>query len=52
LDQHTLDTTLSILLKHEADLQRAKRGMTRERPEPPRPDDEPQMFRRLRGPRN
>ncbi|MDW8327642.1 MAG: MoxR family ATPase [Anaerolineales bacterium] len=27
LDAHTLDTTLSILLKHEADLQRARRGI-------------------------
>jgi MoxR-like ATPase len=54
LDQHTLDTTLSILLKHEADLQRAKRGMQRRDPEEPRGrgEDDPALFRRLRGPRN
>ncbi len=54
LDQHTLDTTLSILLKHEADLQRAKRGMQRREPEEPRNrgEDDPALFRRLRGPRN
>ncbi len=47
LDPKTLDTTLSILLKHEADLQRARRGLTREdRP----PSDDPPMpeIRRLR----
>ncbi len=51
LDQHTLDTTLSVLLKHEADLQRARRGMQRpERDDPPRGDD-PAAFRRLKGSR-
>jgi MoxR-like ATPase len=30
IDPKTLDTTLTILLKHEADLQRARRGLTRE----------------------
>jgi MoxR-like ATPase len=42
IDAKTLDTTLSILLKHEADLQRARRGLVR--------DDEPQPpdLRRLR----
>ena len=30
LDTKTLDSTLSILLKHEADLQRARRGITRD----------------------
>jgi MoxR-like ATPase len=30
LDPKTLDTTLSILLKHESDLQRAKRGLARD----------------------
>jgi MoxR-like ATPase len=30
LDPKTLDTTLSILLKHEADLQRARRGLARD----------------------
>ncbi len=54
LDQHTLDTTLSILLKHEADLQRAKRGMSRNEREEPRGrgDDDPALYRRIRGPRN
>jgi len=47
LDPKTLDTTLSILLKHESDLQRARRGMAREdksREEPPVTE-----IRRLRG---
>ncbi len=30
LDTKTLDSTLSILLKHESDLQRARRGITRD----------------------
>ncbi len=53
LDQRTLDTTLSLLLKHEADLQRARRGLSRaERDEAPgRAEDDPAMFRRLKGPR-
>ncbi|MBL8055373.1 MAG: MoxR family ATPase, partial [Anaerolineales bacterium] len=51
LDQRTLDTTLSILLKHEADLQRAKRGLQREEPRP-RPEEDPAFIRRLKGPRN
>jgi MoxR-like ATPase len=51
LDPHTLDTTLSILLKHEADLQRARRGMAaREEREAPRHDEPPSsVIRRLRG---
>ncbi len=28
LDQHTLETTLTVLLKHEADAQRAKRALS------------------------
>ena len=49
LDPKTLDHTLSILLKHEADLQRARRGMARDdrgagKDEPPSPE-----IRRLRG---
>ena len=47
LDPKTLDHTLSILLKHEADLQRAKRGLARDdkgKDEPPTPE-----IRRLRG---
>jgi MoxR-like ATPase len=47
LDPKTLDSTLSILLKHEADLQRARRGLNREErskgDEPPSPE-----IRRLR----
>jgi MoxR-like ATPase len=51
LDPKTLDTTLSILLKHESDLQRARRGMARDdrgrdRDEPPSTE-----IRRLRGTR-
>jgi len=47
LDPKTLDTTLSILLKHESDLQRARRGMARE----DKNRDEPNVteMRRLRG---
>jgi MoxR-like ATPase len=50
LDPKTLDSTLSILLKHESDLQRAKRGMHRDEhnpasEEPPAPG----FIRRLRG---
>lgn len=47
LDQQTLETTLSVLLKHESDLQRVKGELTRTEPdiEPrpprrPRPDDD------------
>jgi MoxR-like ATPase len=49
LDPHTLDTTLSILLKHEADLQRARRGMGRD--DSRDRDDQPpsNIIRRLRG---
>jgi MoxR-like ATPase len=47
LDPKTLDSTLTILLKHEADLQRARRGLYREErgkgDEPPSPE-----IRRLR----
>jgi MoxR-like ATPase len=47
IDPKTLDSTLSILLKHEADLQRARRGLSREDrghgEEPPSPE-----IRRLR----
>ncbi|WP_322806159.1 MoxR family ATPase [Thermanaerothrix sp.] len=40
LDEKTLETTLSVLLKHEADLQRARRALVHpddEEPRPPRP---------------
>jgi MoxR-like ATPase len=47
IDPKTLDSTLTILLKHEADLQRARRGLNREDrsrdDEPPSPE-----IRRLR----
>jgi MoxR-like ATPase len=48
LDPKTLDTTLSLLLKHETDLQRARRGLTRE--DKGRGGDEPPSneIRRLR----
>ncbi|MBI4770415.1 MAG: MoxR family ATPase [Chloroflexi bacterium] len=50
LDPKTLDTTLSILLKHEADLQRARRGMSREDKGRERGDEPPSTeIRRLRG---
>jgi hypothetical protein len=43
LDQATLETTLSVLLKHESDLQRVKHELER-----PEPDDEPRPARRPR----
>ena len=48
LDQKTLDTTLSVLLKHESDLQRVKQqAMTQpERPRRPAEDDLSQYRRR------
>jgi MoxR-like ATPase len=46
LDAQTLETTLSVLLKHESDLQRARRWMQRP-PSPGRPGepDDPRMAR-------
>jgi MoxR-like ATPase len=43
LDQETLENTLSVLLKHESDLQRVKGELTRTEPdiEPPRPPRRP-----------
>jgi len=52
IDQTTLDNTLSILLKHEADLQRAKRSLNQPPyDERPAPEDGPMrgVQRRLRG---
>jgi len=49
LDPKVLDTTLSILLKHEADLQRARSRLNHE--EPPEADQPPGFVRRLRGTR-
>ncbi|MFN8412422.1 MAG: hypothetical protein U0Z26_08540 [Anaerolineales bacterium] len=37
LDKTVLDDTLSVLLKHEADLQKAKRQLNAPPPQPPRP---------------
>lgn len=48
LDPKTLETTLSILLKHESDLQRAKRGLRHEEPNPHH-DEPPHIVRRLKG---
>jgi MoxR-like ATPase len=45
LDTQTLETTLSVLLKHESDLQRVKNEMGRT--ERPRLDDEMGRYRRL-----
>lgn len=55
LDQETIDHTLSILLKHEADIQRARRSTQerhREDKDKGRDDSSPFDLRRLRGPRN
>jgi len=49
LDPKTLDTTLSILLKHEADLQRARRGMHRDDHGSAPDEPPPNIIRRLRG---
>ena len=47
LDPKTLESTLSILLKHEADLQRARRGLNRD--DHPKGDEPPSTeIRRLR----
>lgn len=35
LDQETLDRTLTVLLKHESDVQRARRGLNERKPHPP-----------------
>src|SRR3990170_8184793 len=51
LDPKTLDTTLSILLKHEADLQRARRGMYRDDHGSASEEPSPNIVRRLRGSR-
>jgi MoxR-like ATPase len=51
LDQKTLDTTLSLLLKHESDLQRARRGLNAAEPKSRggRDDDPPATdIRRLK----
>jgi MoxR-like ATPase len=48
LDQKTLDTTLSILLKHETDLQRARQGLTGGHGKDRGDDSSFSDFRRLR----
>ncbi len=47
LDKDTLEETLSVLLKHEADLQKAKRQIINPPPPPPRP--RPDEFGRFSG---
>jgi len=50
LDQQTLEDTISVLLKHEADLQKAKRQFIAPPPPPPsRPNKGPDDFRRFSG---
>ncbi len=45
LDSETLQTTLSVLLKHESDLQRVKRELDRPAEKPRRPmDDDPDQY--------
>jgi MoxR-like ATPase len=46
LDPKTLETTLSVLLKHETDLQRVKRELDRPAEKPRRPvdDDDPSVY--------
>ena len=39
IDKEVLDDTLSVLLKHEADLQKAKRQLLSPPPPRQRPDD-------------
>jgi hypothetical protein len=46
LDATTLETTMSVLLKHESDLQRVKNEINRPA-ERPRFDDEMGRYRRL-----
>lgn len=45
LDEATLETTLSVLLKHEADLQRVKRQLFTPPPAPRRPGTDPSQPR-------
>jgi hypothetical protein len=45
LDEATLETTLSVLLKHEADLQRAKRQLFTPPPRDRRPGTDPSLPR-------
>jgi predicted component of type VI protein secretion system len=47
LDTQTLETTLSVLLKHESDLQRVKNELRRAAERPRREDDDASRYRRL-----
>jgi len=49
LDRQTLEDTISVLLKHEADLQKAKRQFISPPPPPSRPNKPPEDFRRFSG---
>jgi predicted component of type VI protein secretion system len=44
LDAQTLDTTLSVLLKHETDLQRVKQQAQPSAEKPRRLDDDPSLY--------
>lgn len=46
LNQETVESTLSVLLKHESDLQRARREFFSPSPSPRRLDDKPSFYRR------
>ena len=49
IDKDTLDGTLSVLLKHEVDLQKAKRQIFAPPPAPPRPRQRPDDLGRFSG---
>jgi MoxR-like ATPase len=49
IDKDTLEDTLSVLLKHEADLQKAKRQILAPPPAPPRPRQRPDDVGRFSG---
>lgn len=49
IDKDTLEGTLSVLLKHEADLQKAKRQILAPPPPPPRPRQRPDDLGRFSG---
>jgi hypothetical protein len=44
LDAQTLQTTMSVLLKHESDLQRVKRELERPADKPRRMDDDADQY--------
>jgi MoxR-like ATPase len=49
IDKDILDETISVLLKHEADLQKAKRQLMTPPPQPPQPRQRPDDFGRFSG---